>query len=80
MTKADVMEHWDDRRLREGEGEPKGLIHRALQASLETELTDRLGYERHAVEGQGRELPQPAFPNTVRTEIGAVEIKCPSRP
>ncbi len=59
MTKADVMEHWDDRRLREGEGEgePKGLIHRALQASLETELTDRLGYERHAVEGQGRGTP-----------------------
>jgi len=30
-----------------------GLVQQVLQASLEAELTDHLGYEAHAVEGRG---------------------------
>ena len=30
-----------------------GLVQRVLQASLETELSDHLGYERHTVQGRG---------------------------
>ncbi len=55
-----------------------GLVQRVLQASLETELSDHLGYERHAVEGRRSGNSRNGhFPKTVRTEIGDVVIKVP---
>ena len=30
-----------------------GLVRRVLQTGLEVEMTEHLGYERHAVEGRG---------------------------
>lgn len=55
-----------------------GLVQRVLQASLETELSDHLGYERHAVEGRRSGNSRNGhFPKTVRTEVGDVQIKVP---
>ena len=54
-----------------------GLVQRVLQGALESEITDHLGYERHAVEGRGWELANGHYPKTVRTEIGDVAVKIP---
>lgn len=55
-----------------------GLIQRVLQGALEAEITDHLGYERHAVEGRGSgNSRNGSYPKTVRTEVGDVRVAVP---
>jgi len=55
-----------------------GLVAKVLQGALESEITDHLGYEAHAVEGRGSGNSRNGYyPKTVRTEIGDVELKVP---
>lgn len=55
-----------------------GLIQRVLQSSLDSEITDHLGYEAHAIEGRGSGNSRNGFyPKTVRTEIGDVRVEVP---
>jgi transposase-like protein len=55
-----------------------GLVRQVLQGALESEITDHLGYERHAVEGRGSGNSRNGhYPKTVRTEIGDVDVKIP---
>jgi putative transposase len=55
-----------------------GLVQQVLQASLESELTEHLGYEANAVEGRGSGNSRNAFyPKTVRSEIGEIDLEIP---
>jgi putative transposase len=55
-----------------------GLVRQVLQGALEAEITEHLGYERHAVEGRGSGNSRNGhYPKTVRTEIGDVDVKVP---
>ena len=54
------------------------LIQRVLQTGLNVELTEHLGYDRHAVEGRGSgNSRNGSYPKTVTTEIGKVAIDVP---
>ena len=54
------------------------LLGRVLSAGLPAELTDHLGYERHAVDGHGSgNSRNGTYPKTVTTEIGEVEVAMP---
>jgi transposase-like protein len=54
------------------------LIRQVLQTGLEVEMTDHLGYERHAVEGRGSgNSRNGSYPKTVTTEVGQVELNVP---
>lgn len=54
------------------------LVRQVLQGALATEMTDHLGYAAHAVEGRGSgNSRNGAYPKTVRTEIGDVELRIP---
>jgi putative transposase len=54
------------------------LVRRVLQTGLDVELTDHLGYERHAVEGRGSgNSRNGSYPKTVTTEIGKVDLAVP---
>ena len=54
------------------------LIRQVLQASLNAEMTEHLGYEPHAVEGRGSgNSRNGSYPKTVMTEIGQVDIDVP---
>ncbi len=55
-----------------------GLVRQVLQTGLEVEMTEHLGYERHAPEGRG--MPNSrngSTPKTVKTEIGEVDLRVP---
>lgn len=55
-----------------------GLVQRVLQAALESEITDHLGYEPHAVEGRGSGNSRNGYyPKTLRTEVGDVAVRVP---
>ena len=55
-----------------------GLVQQVLQTALETELTDHLGYEPHAVAGRGSGNSRNGYyPKTVRTEVGDVRLEVP---
>ena len=55
-----------------------GLVRQVLQTGLEVEMTDHLGYERHAVEGRGTgNSRNGSTPKTVTTEIGKVGLRVP---
>ena len=55
-----------------------GLVRQVLQIGLEVEMTEHLGYERHAVEGRGSPNSRNGTtPKTVTTEIGQVELAVP---
>jgi len=55
-----------------------GLVQQVLQTALETELTDHLGYEPHAVAGRGLGNSRNGYyPKTVRTEVGDVRLEVP---
>ena len=55
-----------------------GLVRQVLQGALELEITDHLGYERHAVEGWGSGSSRKMkCSKTVRTEISELEVKIP---
>ena len=54
------------------------LVRQVLQTGLEVEMTDHLGYERHAVEGRGSgNSRNGSYPKTVTTEIGKVDLRVP---
>lgn len=54
------------------------LVHRVLQTGLEVEITDHLGYERHAVEGRGSgNSRNGSYAKTVTTDIGKVDLRVP---
>ena len=47
------------------------LVQQVLQTGLEVEMTDHLGYERHAVEGRHTgNSRNGSYPKTVTTEVG----------
>jgi transposase-like protein len=55
-----------------------GLVRQVLQTGLEVEMTDHLGYERHAPEGRGSgNSRNGSTPKTVTTEIGKVNLRVP---
>ena len=57
------------------------LVRQVLQAGLEVEMTDHLGYERHAVEGRGSgNSRNGTTPKTVTTEIGSRRAARPVGP
>lgn len=54
------------------------LVARVLETGLQAELTEHLGYERHAVDGRGSgNSRNGSFPKTVTTEIGEVDLAVP---
>jgi transposase-like protein len=55
-----------------------GLTKRVLEAGLEAEMTEHLGYEKHAVEGRnGSNSRNGTRTKTVITEVGPVELDVP---
>ena len=55
-----------------------GLVRQVLQTGLEVEMTDHLGYERHAVEGRGSGNGRNgSTAKTVTTEVGKVDLRVP---
>jgi putative transposase len=55
-----------------------GLVRQVLQTGLEVEMTDHLGYERHAVAGRGSGNSRNGMTSkTVTTEVGKVELRVP---
>ena len=58
-----------------------GLVRQVLQIGLEVEMSEHLGYERHAVAGRGSgNSRNGSTPKTVTTEIGEVDLAGASRP
>ena len=54
------------------------LVRQVLQTGLEVEMTDHLGYERHAATGRGSGNSRNGLTSkTVTTEIGKVELRVP---
>jgi putative transposase len=54
------------------------LVRQVLQTGLEVEMSDHLGYEPHAVAGRGSgNSRNGAYPKTVTTEVGQVELRVP---
>jgi putative transposase len=54
------------------------LVRQVLQTGLEVEMSDHLGYDRHAVAGRGSgNSRNGSYPKTVTTEIGEVELRVP---
>lgn len=54
------------------------LVRRVLQTGLEVEMTDHLGYDRHAAEGRGSgNSRNGSYPKTVTTDIGKVSLRVP---
>jgi putative transposase len=54
------------------------LVRRVLQTSLEVEMTDHLGYERHAREGRGSgNSRNGTYAKTVSTDVGKVKLQVP---
>ena len=55
-----------------------GLVRQVLQTGLEVEMTDHLGYERHAVAGRGSgNSRNGSTAKTVTTEVGKVDLRVP---
>jgi putative transposase len=54
------------------------LVRRVLEAGLQAELTDHLGYERHDRAGRGSGNSRNGFtPKRLGTEIGDIELATP---
>jgi putative transposase len=54
------------------------LVRQVLQTGLEVELTDRLGYARHALAGRGSgNSRNGSYPKTVTTDVGRVDVRVP---
>jgi transposase-like protein len=55
-----------------------GIVRQVLQAGLEVELEDHLGYERYDPAGRNSgNSRNGSYPKTVTTEIGEVEVQMP---
>src|SRR5438270_12674944 len=53
-----------------------GLVRQVLQTGLEVEMSDHLGYERHAPQGKGTgNSRNGSYPKTVTTDIGKVDLR-----
>jgi putative transposase len=60
------------------EGVLTGLTKRVLEAGLEAEMTEHLGYDKHAVEGRdGGYSRNGTRPKTMLTEVGPVPLDVP---
>src|SRR5687767_11417513 len=60
------------------DGQLTALVRRVLQSGLDAELTEHLGYERHAAAGRRPgNSRNGSFPKTVTTEIGPVTVAVP---
>jgi hypothetical protein len=56
-----------------------GLTKRVLEAGLEAELTEHLGYDKHAIAGRdGGNSRNGTRPKTVLTEVGPVKLDVPA--
>ncbi len=54
------------------------MVRTVLQAGLEVELEEHLGYEPYAVSGRGSgNSRNGSYPKTVTTEIGEIELRVP---
>ena len=54
------------------------LVRQVLQTGLEVEMTDHLGYERHAAAGRGTgNSRNGSTSKTVTTEVGKVDLRVP---
>ncbi len=54
------------------------LLGRVLSTGLAVELTEHLGYERHAIDGHhSGNSRNGTYPKTVTTEVGQVEVAMP---
>ena len=54
------------------------LVRQVLQTGLEVEMSDHLGYDRHAAAGRGSgNSRNGSYPKTVTTEIGPVDLRVP---
>lgn len=54
------------------------LVRHVLQRGLEVEMTEHLGYERHAADGRGTgNSRNGTYSKTVSTEIGDVDLEVP---
>ncbi len=61
---------------------PDGLLtevtRRVLETGLEVEMSEHLGYDKHAVEGRNRgDSRNGTKPKTVLTDVGPVDIDVP---
>ena len=57
-----------------------GLTKRVLEAGLEAEMTEHLGYDKHAVEGRdGGDYCNGTRPKTVRERGWSGAVGCPAR-
>lgn len=77
---AELVEraHRDGVELTGDNGLLTALVQQVLQTGLEVEMTDHLGYERHAVEGRNSgNSRNGSYPKTVTTEVGKVELQVP---
>lgn len=55
-----------------------GLVQRVLQAGLDAEMTEHLGYPPHDIAGRGSgNTRNGSYPKTVVTEVGPVEVTVP---
>ncbi len=54
------------------------MVREVLQAGLDVEMTEHLGYEPYAPEGRGSgNSRNGAYPKTVTTDVGPVELQIP---
>ena len=54
------------------------MIKRAVEAALLAEMTDHLGYDKHAAEGRGAGNSRSGLTNkTVQTTAGPVDLEVP---
>jgi transposase-like protein len=54
------------------------LLSRVLTVELDAELTEHLGYDRHAAEGRNTGNSRDGrYTKTVTTEVGPVEVEVP---
>jgi putative transposase len=54
------------------------LVRQVLQTGLEVEMSEHLGYDRHAVTGRGSgNSRNGSYPKQVTTEIGPVDLRVP---
>ena len=57
-----------------------GVTKTVLEAALDAEMADHLGYEKGDGRGPGRNHRNGTSPKTVLTEVGPVDARCPPGP
>ncbi len=60
------------------EGLLTSMVREVLQAGLDVEMADHLGYEPYEPSGRGSgNSPNGGYPKTVTTDVGPVELRMP---